>query len=682
MNTTRLGRALVAAATLAAATVAAVPGVANAGQYAMYAGDVPNVNLPAPSQAAWTLWDTSGQVSANNTFRTATAGAQVAFSINYPTGVLAMNTGVGLQLTIPSSGAQSVIDIARVTDWSETALTAQNLHGAPEGPAAGLALAPSISNAPGGSASGWNGTTTSGPGHDSGPLEAGTKSRKLGVMCINYGGGFQNCTLPSPFLRIRGLKTMLTEWVQPSGAIAGGTLTGGGARSGTETLAYSAGDQESGVEKVEALLDDVVVATASNARDLSQPAYQQSGACKYVDLRACPAAVDSVLSVDTNKVADGAYELGLRVTDAAGNAKTILSPDPVVVDNHPAPVNTELPAIVGTATEGEILSNYDGVWQHAVGAATYRWKRCNDDLSGCTPVSAAATYRLQAADVGKRLVLEVTRVNDVGEAVVATSSATDVVGPRPVTTPPVIVGPVGPPGQSGADGRTGAPGAPGTTVVLHLNGQNATASASLKASFSTTGRGTIRAEYGKKVLVTGRLLTPAGTPISGAKLQVLQQDKLLGAAMVPVAVVTTDADGRFQWLTTAVRSRTIRFAYRHHIEDATYASTIDISLGVIARLSLSASPGSLRNGHSVVFRGSVTGAPANARKVIELQVKKGSRWMTFRSTRLRSGKYSERYRFTRTRGRVTYTFRARVREEAGFPFLTSHSRTVKVTVRG
>jgi hypothetical protein len=679
MNSTRLGRALVAAATLAAATVA-VPGVASAGQYPMYAGDVPGVNPPSPSQGAWTFWDTSGQVRKTSTFDSATLGAQAQFGINYPSGVLGQNTGAGLELTIPPSGAQSTISISRVFDWSETSLAAQNLHGAPEAPANGLNLASGISAPPGGSASGWNGFTTSGPGHDSGPLSPGTKSHRLGVFCAYVGFDHTHCTLPTPFLRIRGLKTLLYEGAQPDGSITGGTLTAGGILAGTKTLAYSAGDQESGVEKVEALLDDIVVATGSNARDLSMPVSQQSGACKYSDLRACPASVDSVLSVDTKKVPDGAYELGLRVTDAGGNAKTILSPDPVVVDNHPAPINTERPAIQGTAAEGEILSVYDGIWQNAVGPATYRWKRCDDDLSACTPVSVAAAYRLQASDVGKRLELEVTRVNDIGEAVAATSSATDVVVARPNTTPPVIVGPV--PGPPGRDGATGAPGAAGTTTVLHLNGQNATPSASLKALFTTSGRGTLRCEYGKKVLVTGRLLTPGGAPISGAKLQVLQQDKLIGAAMVPAAVVTTDANGKFQWLTTAIRSRTIRFAYRHHIEDATYASTIDIGLGVIARLSLSASPRSLRNGHSVVFRGSVAGAPANARKVIELQVKKGSRWMTFRSTRLRAGRYSERYRFTRTRGNVTYTFRARVREEAGFPFLTSHSRTVKVTVRG
>ena len=68
------------------------------------------------------------------------------------------------------------------------------------------------------------------------------------------------------------------------------------------------------------------------------------------------------------------------------------------------------------------------------------------------------------------------------------------------------------------------------------------------------------------------------------------------------------------------------------------------------------------------FRGSVAGAPSGSRKVVELQVRKGKGWMTFRSTRLRNGRFSESYRFTRTAGTAKYVFRARVRAESGFPF--------------
>jgi hypothetical protein len=93
--------------------------------------------------------------------------------------------------------------------------------------------------------------------------------------------------------------------------------------------------------------------------------------------------------------------------------------------------------------------------------------------------------------------------------------------------------------------------------------------------------------------------------------------------MTPAGEVVTGAGGKVVYTTRAVRSRTIRFGYRAHLEDADFTSTTDIGLAVIAKLTLSTNHRSLRNGQAVVFRGSVAGAPPKVRKVIELQVRKG-----------------------------------------------------------
>jgi hypothetical protein len=53
-------RAALAAAALLAATAASAPGVAHAGTYPMYACDVPGINLPAPTRAAWAGYDSAG----------------------------------------------------------------------------------------------------------------------------------------------------------------------------------------------------------------------------------------------------------------------------------------------------------------------------------------------------------------------------------------------------------------------------------------------------------------------------------------------------------------------------------------------------------------------------------------------------------------------------------------------
>jgi hypothetical protein len=157
----------------------------------------------------------------------------------------------------------------------------------------------------------------------------------------------------------------------------------------------------------------------------------------------------------------------------------------------------------------------------------------------------------------------------------------------------------------------------------------------MNATFVGSNRGAIRSAYGEKVDITGQLTAPGGKPVAGAKLSVLMQDKMVGAKMIPAGEIVIDANSRFRYVTTAVRSRTIRFAYRTHLEDTAFAQTTDISLGVIAKVSLKTNKGSLRNGQTVRFSGTIAGAPVNASKAVELQVKKGKRWMTFRTTRLR-----------------------------------------------
>jgi hypothetical protein len=580
MNTHRRLRAQ---ASLLAASILATAGLAgatdaHAGTYPMYACDVPGVHLPAPTRADWHIYDTSGEVSPINTCVTQIGrGGSYSFSINYPTGRLAQGTSIGLELQIPSSGPQSAISIERVVDWSETQLSPL---GPGQAPAVGWYLGAPAVTVPGGSTSGFDGLGTTGPGHDSGPLPAATTNRRLGVLCSYMGGGYDHCTLPSPFLRIRGIRTTLREDEQPTAAIAGGSLTFSGPRSGVETIAYNAADDESGVQRVEVLLDGVVVAKASDARDLTLPVAQQTGACTYSGLRACPASTSGSLSVNTANLPDGAYSLEVRSVDAAGNTRIASFGQPVVIDNVPDTV-----ALPPVATTG------------AVGTAT------------------------------------------------------------PVTTP------------------AAAPAGPD-------NGDGASANATVRATFTANRRGVATSRFGKQVLIVGQLKRADGRPIAGAKLDVLHQDKTVGAALVPAAEVTTDAKGTFRHVTSAERSRTIRIGYRARHADTTFAHSTDLGLSVIAPVRMTTNRTSLRNRQSVTFRGSIPGAPAGSRKVVELQVRKGKSWMTFRSTRLRNGRFSESYRFTRTYGKARYVFRARVRAESGFPFTTGYSKNIGVTVRG
>ena len=93
-----------------------------------------------------------------------------------------------------------------------------------------------------------------------------------------------------------------------------------------------------------------------------------------------------------------------------------------------APVNTVLPVITGTTTEGQVLSVSDGTWTNSPSGYTYQWLRDGVSIGSAT----ANTYTLQAADVGTRIACTVTASNGSGSgtattlqtAVIASSSTT------------------------------------------------------------------------------------------------------------------------------------------------------------------------------------------------------------------------------------------------------------------
>jgi hypothetical protein len=145
-------------------------------------------------------------------------------------------------------------------------------------------------------------------------------------------------------LMVRGLEVTLREDIAPEVSAPGGTLLAEQPVSDVRSVEYSASDLQSGVAKVEAVIDDSPVA----ARDLE-------AACTYADLNACPTADRDTLLVDTRKLVDGHHLLELRVTDAAGNRhdeliRTIEVRNDIDQAPAPPPVPSAAPAVKLTAT--------------------------------------------------------------------------------------------------------------------------------------------------------------------------------------------------------------------------------------------------------------------------------------------------------------------------------------------
>ncbi|SDC89628.1 family 43 glycosylhydrolase [Nocardioides lianchengensis] len=118
---------------------------------------------------------------------------------------------------------------------------------------------------------------------------------------------------------------------------------------------------------------------------------------------------------------DGAaHTVSFRVTDVAGNTSAV---DTVSVDaasGPTAPSATALPVVSGSAVVGQQLAATTGRWSVDGLSFGYQWLRDGAAIRGAT----ASRYRLAAADVGRRISVQVTARAGSGPAGVARSVAT------------------------------------------------------------------------------------------------------------------------------------------------------------------------------------------------------------------------------------------------------------------
>jgi hypothetical protein len=193
-------------------------------------------------------------------------------------------------------------------------------------------------------------------------------------------------------------------------------------------------------------------------------------------------------------------------------------------------------------------------------------------------------------------------------------------------------------------------------------------------------RRTARLGFGERMRIAGRLADINGRAIAGASLQLLTS--MRDGTERLVESLTTNAEGRFRTFATGDHTRTLRLLYSGSPQ--TLPTQQALIMRVPASTSVRTNRRRLRNGRAVTFSGRVRGMPMPAAgKLVEIQVRFTDRWQTFRTTRSDAfGRWTSRYRFQRTRGVQNYRFRARLPEEAGFPFETSVSRTLSVQVLG
>jgi hypothetical protein len=126
----------------------------------------------------------------------------------------------------------------------------------------------------------------------------------------------------------------------------------------------------------------------------------------------------------------------LQLLLAAGLASglTALAAVAAMAEAQPAvvPKNTQAPAVVGTAQDGEFLAARDGEWSGTDPITfTYQWQVCDAAGGNCANINGATAkiYRVATTDVGRRLRVGVTAKNASGSVAAMTEPTSAVVHP-------------------------------------------------------------------------------------------------------------------------------------------------------------------------------------------------------------------------------------------------------------
>jgi hypothetical protein len=214
----------------------------------------------------------------------------------------------------------------------------------------------------------------------------------------------------------------------------------------------------------------------------------------------------------------------------------------------------------------------------------------------------------------------------------------------------------------------------------------------VSARFRRTDSDTIVVAHGEDAVVAGTVTTAGGTPLAGATVCV--EEQLIGAAaeaggrvVVPrTGFARTDGAGNYVYRLPPGPNREAVVVYRDSLGEATAAVRYFASAAPTLRIA----PLRARNrGRPVRFWGKLPG-PQSQGRVVVLQAARGNvqqvargrdEWMTFRqATTNRAGRFEAWYQFNRTPYDYTYTFRALVPRQAGYPWLTGTSPSVAVRV--
>ncbi|MCW2925722.1 MAG: putative Ig domain family [Thermoleophilia bacterium] len=290
------------------------------------------------------------------------------------------------------------------------------------------------------------------------------------------------------------------------------------------------------------------------------------------------------------ELATGTYTAALRFGVRTGATQTAGAYSaPLVVEvlqpTPPAPANTALPVISGTATAGQVLTTTDGTWTGSPGSYTYQWRRCNAAGASCVDIAgaSASTRTLVAADVDATLRVVVTATNGSGSTPATSVQTAGIAGIAPTAGTAAVSG-TATSGQvlTASAGGSWTPGTPAGTTTYAWRRCNAAGAACATIAGQTASTYTLTSldvdATVRAVITSTNTCTTGCGPASATSPQTA-----LVAGVAPTAGTLTAAGvaGKGQTLTAAPvgwtsGSPTATDTYQWRRCDAAGASCVDI----------------------------------------------------------------------------------------------------------
>jgi hypothetical protein len=461
----------------------------------------------------------------------------------------------------------------------------------------------------------------------------------------------------------------------PTAGATSGSLMTDAQLKGTETLSFSASDSGGGISRFRLYVDNNLVQDYGLFGGGCDPAGSENGTWMFTAPKPCPSTANATAAFNTTSLTDGPHTIVAKVVDVGQREATLYSTTKVAV-NHP-PVSTAAPTWVDPAATSaphveDTLTAKVGTWTGPSLTYATAWQECDANGANCAqvPGRAGLTYSVTAADAGHRVRFVQTASNVAG-SVSAYSPLSGIVPTASVTS-----------------GGAGGAGVNGASVPHTFMGQIAGEAQGVPCPKDTAKLTLQKIGGGVKKLASGHagtatvLLTCAenGKAITSAHLDVTT--KINGQ---PVASqITTGGAGLATLELAKGPGRTVTIGYRMYADDPIARATAVLKVTVPAKVSLKASPRSLRNGRPVILTGTLTGGYVPKRGVIlAVQWKDGQHWRTFAQIRTKgtNGKFRYVYRFTRTNQSVRYHLRvAVIKGQLDYPFLATSSKPVSVLV--